>query len=69
VGSDRLRHARRPGAGGDHRGRLAAGLVVDKPVTDTLWLSLQVDNSDDAVTELAKKYAELEHEAKKPVDR
>jgi uncharacterized Ntn-hydrolase superfamily protein len=51
-------------AGGDHRGRLAAGLVVDKPGTETHWLNLQVDDSDDAVTELAKKYAELAHEAK-----
>jgi uncharacterized Ntn-hydrolase superfamily protein len=51
-------------AGGDHRGRLAAGIVVDKPGTENHWLNLQVDNSDDAVTELAKKYAELEHEAK-----
>lgn len=51
-------------AGGDHRGRLAAGIVVDKPGTQTPWLNLQVDGSDDAVAELAKKYAELEHEAK-----
>ena len=56
-------------AGGDHRGRLAAGIVVDKPNVDKPnvggdWLRLQVDKSDDAVTELAKKYAELVHEAK-----
>jgi len=61
-------------AGGDHRGRLAAGIVVDKPDVDKpdadkpdadgLWLNLQVDGSDDAVMELAKKYVELEHDAK-----
>ncbi len=56
-------------AGGDHRGRLAAGIVVDKPEADRpevegAWLRLQVDKSDDAVSELAKKYAELDHAAK-----
>lgn len=51
-------------AGGDHRGRLAAGIVVDKPDFEGTWLDLQVDNSDDAVVELAKKYVELEHDAK-----
>jgi uncharacterized Ntn-hydrolase superfamily protein len=55
-------------AGGDHRGRLAAGLVVDKPEhksdIGSEWLRLQVDKSDDAVIELAKMYAELEHDAK-----
>lgn len=51
-------------AGGDHRGRLAAGIVVDKPNSAGVWLSLHVDESDDAVEELAKKFAELEHEAK-----
>ena len=66
-------------AGGDHRGRLAAGVVVDKPDVDKpnadkpdadkpnaegLWLNLQVDASDDAVMELAKKYVELNHDAK-----
>jgi uncharacterized Ntn-hydrolase superfamily protein len=51
-------------AGGDHRGRLAAGIVVDKPEVEGDWLRLQVDKSDDAVAELAKKYAELDHEAK-----
>lgn len=72
VGSlaDRLMAALVAGdrAGGDHRGRLAAGIVVDKPErksdVGSEWLRLQVDKSDDAVTELAKKYAELEHEAK-----
>jgi hypothetical protein len=28
------------------------------------WLELYVDKSDDAVVDLAKKYAALEHEAK-----
>lgn len=51
-------------AGGDHRGRLAAGIRVAKRGVDGYWLELQVDKSDDAVIELAKKYAELKHEAK-----
>lgn len=51
-------------AGGDHRGRLAAGIRVAKKGVDGVWLELDVDNSDDAVIELAKKYAELKHEAK-----
>jgi uncharacterized Ntn-hydrolase superfamily protein len=51
-------------AGGDHRGRLAAGIRVAKKGIDGNWLALDVDQSDDAVIDLAKKYAELEHEAK-----
>ncbi len=51
-------------AGGDHRGRLAAGIRVAKKGVDGCWLELYVDKSDDAVTDLARKYAELEHEAK-----
>ncbi len=51
-------------AGGDHRGRLAAGMRIAKKGVDGYWLELYVDKSDDAVTELAKKYADLEHEAK-----
>ncbi len=51
-------------AGGDHRGRLAAGIRVAKKGVKGLWLELQVDRSDDAVIELAKKYAGLKHEAK-----
>jgi uncharacterized Ntn-hydrolase superfamily protein len=51
-------------AGGDHRGRLAAGIVVARAGTDGAWLELRVDRSDDAVAELARKYIELEHEAK-----
>jgi len=52
------------GAGGDHRGRLAAGILVAKRSVEGPWLELQVDQSDNAVADLAKKYAELEHEAK-----
>jgi uncharacterized Ntn-hydrolase superfamily protein len=51
-------------AGGDHRGRLAAGTRIAKKGVEGYWLELYVDKSDDAVAELAKKYAALEHEAK-----
>jgi uncharacterized Ntn-hydrolase superfamily protein len=51
-------------AGGDHRGRLAAGMKIAKKGVEGCWLELYVDKSDDAVTELAQKYAALEHEAK-----
>jgi len=51
-------------AGGDHRGRLAAGIRMARRDTEGYWLELYVDESDDAVVELARKYAELEHEAK-----
>lgn len=51
-------------AGGDHRGRLAAGIRVAKQGVKGYWLELQVEKSDDAVIELARKYAELKHEAK-----
>lgn len=51
-------------AGGDHRGRLAAGIRVAKRGVEGDWLSLHVDQSDDAVIDLAKKYAELSHDAK-----
>jgi uncharacterized Ntn-hydrolase superfamily protein len=50
-------------AGGDHRGRLAAGIVVDRPGGDAPWLALYVDKSDDAVLDLARQYVALEHEA------
>ena len=50
--------------GGDHRGRLAAGIRVCKRDVKDYWLELQVEKSDDAVIELAKRYAELKHEAK-----
>lgn len=51
-------------AGGDHRGRLAAGIRVAKKGVPGHWLELQVDKSDDAVVDLLRKYAELKHEAK-----
>jgi uncharacterized Ntn-hydrolase superfamily protein len=51
-------------AGGDHRGRLAAGIRISKTGEKDYWLELQVEKSDDAVNELLKKYADLKHEAK-----
>lgn len=51
-------------AGGDHRGRLAAGIRVAKIGVEGDWLSLHVDESDEAVIDLARKYAELDHPAK-----
>jgi uncharacterized Ntn-hydrolase superfamily protein len=51
-------------AGGDHRGRLAAGIRVARHDVDGYWLELYVDKSDDAVVELARQYAQLQHEAK-----
>ena len=51
-------------AGGDHRGRLAAGIRVAREGVEGHWLELYVDESDDAVIELAQKYAAMEHEAK-----
>ncbi len=51
-------------AGGDHRGRLAAGIRVAKRGVEGYWLELQVEKSDDAVIELAREYAQLKHEAK-----
>lgn len=50
--------------GGDHRGRLAAGIRVAKPGVEGNWLELDVDKSDDAVEELRTKYIALNHEAK-----
>lgn len=51
-------------AGGDHRGKLAAGIVVATRGVDGIWLELHVDDSDDAVHELSRKYAALDHAAK-----
>ncbi|MCE9603274.1 MAG: DUF1028 domain-containing protein [Planctomycetia bacterium] len=51
-------------AGGDHRGRLAAGIRVAKKGVEGDWLALDVDDSKDAVMDLAKRYAELKHDAK-----
>lgn len=64
--ADRLMSALIAGdcAGGDHRGRLAAGIRLAKKEHEGYWFELYVDRSDDAVIELAEKYAELKHEAK-----
>jgi len=43
-------------AGGDHRGRLAAGIRVAKAGVAGHSLELYVDKSDDAVNELARAY-------------
>ncbi|MHC4165716.1 MAG: DUF1028 domain-containing protein [Planctomycetota bacterium] len=51
-------------AGGDHRGRLAAGIRVARTGVEDYWLELYVDKSDNAVVDLAKKYAALEHESR-----
>ncbi|HTN75812.1 MAG TPA: DUF1028 domain-containing protein [Pirellulaceae bacterium] len=51
-------------AGGDHRGRLAAGIRVAKTGVDGYWFELYIDESDDAVIDLWKKYAATEHDAK-----
>ena len=50
--------------GGDHRGRLAAGIRVAKQGVDGHWFELYVDKSDDAVIDLLKRYTEVEHQAK-----
>jgi uncharacterized Ntn-hydrolase superfamily protein len=57
--ADRLMAALKAGddAGGDHRGRLAAGIRVAKPGVEGLWCELYVDKSDDAVNDLVKEYA------------
>jgi uncharacterized Ntn-hydrolase superfamily protein len=51
-------------AGGDHRGRLAAAVRVAKPGVEGYWFDLHVDEHDDAVVELLRRYVEMEHEAK-----
>jgi len=51
-------------AGGDHRGRLAAGIKVARKGVEGCWLELYVDKSDDAVQDLARQYEALNHEAK-----
>lgn len=55
---DKLMAALKAGddAGGDHRGRLAAGIRVAKPDVAGLWIELDVDKSDDAVNQLVKDY-------------
>ncbi|MGQ0634946.1 MAG: DUF1028 domain-containing protein [Planctomycetaceae bacterium] len=51
-------------AGGDNRGKLAAGIRVAKPGVSGNWLELDVDKSDAAVEELLKQYLALAHEAR-----
>jgi uncharacterized Ntn-hydrolase superfamily protein len=51
-------------AGGDHRGRLAAGIRVCKKDGGGYWLDLHVDNDADAVVTLHKKYVESDHDAR-----
>ena len=51
-------------AGGDHRGRLAAGIRVAKKGIAGDWFSLYVDKSDDAVVDLFKRYVHAKHPAK-----
>jgi len=51
-------------AGGDHRGRLAAGVVVAKKDVEGHWFELYTDKSDDAVADLLKKYVATNHAAK-----
>ena len=51
-------------AGGDHRGRLAAGIKLARRGTKGTWFELRVDKSDDAVIELLGKYVKLDHPAK-----
>ena len=51
-------------AGGDHRGRLAAGIKVARRGKPGTWFQLHVDKSDDAVAELLKKYVASKHPAK-----
>ena len=58
-------------AGGDHRGRLAAGIRVarsasaDAADAKDFWPELDVDKSDDAVNDLAKKYGEWKANAER----
>jgi uncharacterized Ntn-hydrolase superfamily protein len=51
-------------AGGDHRGRLAAGIRVAKRGVNGYWFELYVDQSENATIDLLRKYAETKHEAK-----
>jgi uncharacterized Ntn-hydrolase superfamily protein len=64
--TDRLMAALLAGdaVGGDHRGRLAAGVRVAKTGTEGYWFELYVDESGDAVVDLLGKYAERKHEAR-----
>lgn len=50
--------------GGDHRGRLAAGIRVAKTGVDGYWFELYIDESENAVIDLAKRYVEIDHPSK-----
>jgi uncharacterized Ntn-hydrolase superfamily protein len=64
--ADRLMAALLAGdaVGGDHRGRLAAGMRIAKMGIDGYWFELYVDESDDAVVELVEEYADRKHDAR-----
>jgi len=64
--ADRLMAALLAGdcAGGDHRGRLGAGIRVCKTGVEGYWLDMHVDKSDDAVVELYKNYVGSKHDAR-----
>ena len=51
-------------AGGDHRGRLAAGIKIAKKGQRGTWFQVHVDKSDDAVVDLLRKYVATAHPAK-----
>jgi uncharacterized Ntn-hydrolase superfamily protein len=54
-------------AGGDHRGRLSAGIRVCKKGTEGYWLDMNIEHDKkfkDAVIDLLKEYVELKHDAK-----
>ena len=51
-------------AGGDHRGRLAAGIRIAKRGQPGYWLELQVEKSNDAVVDLLQQYVATKHPAK-----
>ncbi len=53
-------------AGGDHRGRLAAGIRIAQTGTPGYALELYVDESDNAVADLAARYAALIRNANTP---
>jgi uncharacterized Ntn-hydrolase superfamily protein len=64
--SDRLMASLLAGdaVGGDHRGRLAAGIRIAKTGTEGYWFELHVDESGDAVVELMENYGEQKHDAR-----
>ncbi|MCA9151397.1 MAG: DUF1028 domain-containing protein, partial [Planctomycetales bacterium] len=51
-------------AGGDHRGKLAAGIRVAKKGVEGYWFELYSDESSDAVQDLLKQYRTVQHPAK-----